>query len=173
MTEIWKDIPGYEGKYQVSNTGRIKSLGNKTYKSEHFLRYGCAGKSKKYKNVILYDNGKKDFYLVHRLVWESFNGPIPDGMQVNHIDEDPSNNNLDNLNLMTPEENSNWGTGIKRAAAHFSKWVIKLSLNNEILHFYPSTMQAERETGIWHGDISKCCRGKLKQTGGYGWKYAE
>jgi hypothetical protein len=161
--EVWKDIPGFEGKYQVSNQGRVKSLRYRGSSQEQILKqrltvYGY------------YDVGlEKKRYRVHRLVWEAFNGPIPEGMQINHIDEVKTNNALTNLSLMTPKENSNWGTRNERIA----KWVIKLSKNNEILHFYPSISQAAKETGAKIQNISACCKGKLKSTGGYTWKFAE
>ena len=118
-------------------------------------------------------NGKRKWYGTHRLVWIVFNGPIPEGMQVNHINEDKSDNRLENLNLMTPSENINWGTCIERRAKTHSRWVIKLSQNNEILHFYKSAMDASSETGIDNSGIGKCCKGKKKTAGGYIWKYAE
>ena len=117
--EIWKFVPGYEGLYMVSNLGRVKSLGNgKTHKTEQILR-PC--KVRGYLLAALYKDGKQKKYLVHRLVWEAFNGPIPKGMQINHISERKDQNNLENLNLMSPKENCNWGTGIERRAKAYSE----------------------------------------------------
>lgn len=173
----WRDVPGYEGLYQVSNTGVVKSLGNGgSHKSSRFLDQTDTVRG--HLHVALYKNGKRKYHYVHVIEWAAFNGPIPPGMQVNHIDENPKNNNLSNLNLMTPKQNSNWGTRNKRGAENrvnhpgFSKWVIKLSKNNEILHFYPSAAQAERETGIKAANIGKVCMGKRPYAGGYIWKYA-
>lgn len=175
MKEIWKDIKDYEGYYQVSNLGRVKSLdhyvntsrGNRIVKSRILKLYDKKG----YFEVVLSKENKLKYYLVSRLVYSTFNGPIPSGMQVNHIDEDKHNNRLDNLNLMSPKDNTNWGTHNERLSKSKKKWVIKLSTNNEILHFYESVDKAKEETGIWN--IASCCRGERKTAGGYVWKYAE
>lgn len=174
--EEWRDVPGYEGLYQVSNLGYVKSLNwKRTGKEQLLALVPC---HKRYYSVSLTKDGKRKHYFIHRLVWEAFNGPILEGMQINHINEDITDNRLENLSLVTPSENVNWGTRNKRVGEKMtngktSKWVIKLSINNEILHFYPSTAQAERETGIKQGNISKCCCGKREFAGGYKWKYSE
>ena len=160
--EIWKPVPGYEGLYEVSNLGNVKSLRRNRIMSPH--HHDKAGG---HLTVALTNWHRKDC-LIHRLVWEAFNGPIPEGFEVNHIDENPKNNRLDNLNLLTHKENMNWGTVIERK----SKWVIQLNKNDEILHFYPSAIQASRETGIRQGSISNVCVGRTKSAGGFLWKYA-
>lgn len=84
------------------------------------IKFGYARKMKVstaangYGQVCLSKDGKQHTYKVHRLVWETHNGPIPDNLQINHINEDKLDNRLSNLNLMTPAENVNWGTGIER-----------------------------------------------------------
>ena len=122
MKEIWKPVLGYEGLYEACNIGgKIRSLNyNKTGKI--MILSTCH--SGKYDQIHLYKESNVKCYLVHRLVWEAFNGPIPEGMQVNHIDENKRNNNLDNLNLMTPMENVNWGTGIER------RWATRQNTDN-------------------------------------------
>ena len=174
--EIWKPIPGYEGLYQVSNLGRVKSLNYRHTGKEGILSPGK--NTQGYYHVILAKNGKHKIFRVHRLVYEAFNGPIPDGMQINHNDEVKTNNNLENLSLVTCKENINWGTRNERminnrTGERSPKWVVKLSKNDEILHFYPSANQATRETGIRQSGITDCCRGKSKTSGGFKWKYAE
>lgn len=169
--EEWRDVPGYEGLYQVSNLGSVKSLNYNHTGEEKLLTQGVSATG--YKNTCLFKNGKRKWYRTHRLVWEAFNGPIPEGYDCNHINEIKTDCRLENLNLMTRKENINWGTGIERRAKSHSKWVIKLSQNNEILHFYRSAMDASNETGIDNSSIGKCCNGKLKTAGGYIWKYAE
>ena len=174
MEEIWKDIEGWEGKYQVSNYGSIRN--NKG----HVLSPGNNGSG--YLFVSLWRNNKPHQYYIHRLVWEAFNGPIPEGMEINHNDECTTNNTLSNLSAMSHKMNANYGTrnirsasarkGMNRNRYDESKWVIKLSKDNEILHFYPSLKQAERETGISHQSISHCCRGKYNTAGGFIWQYA-
>lgn len=109
--EIWKPVVGYEGLYEVSSEGRVRSL---NYKKQNRIQVLVQNYSRKYPYLLLCKDGKIKTHLVHRLVWEAFNGPIPDGMQVNHINEVKTDNRLENLNLMTPKENINWGTGIER-----------------------------------------------------------
>ena len=103
--EIWKDIEGYEGLYQVSNFGRVKSV-----KRGILVPTSC-GRSLKYRKVGLIKNGIRHQVRVHKLVWISFVGPVPEGYEINHRDENPNNNALSNLELLTRKENINYGTG--------------------------------------------------------------
>ena len=122
--EEWRDIKGYEGLYQVSNEGRVKSLdrivtaNSRWGKTRKMMFKGRDVKQfigeNGYFKVSLCKNGKPISKDVHRLVYEAFNGKILDNMQVNHIDENKTNNTLSNLNLLTPKENTNWGTAIER-----------------------------------------------------------
>lgn len=171
--EIWRDIPGLEGIYAASSAGRIKSI-----------KTGKIHKLYVHKNGYVYchlsKNGKAKVIRVHRLIAETFI-PNPGNLQyINHKDEDKTNNCVDNLEWCTAKENATYGTRIERIVnknlnhPRKSKWVIKLSKNNEILHFYPSTMQASRETGISRTAIMRCCQCKknYNTAGGYIWKYA-
>ena len=115
--EIWKPILGYEGIYEVSSFGRIKSL--KRCSKEDKNERGLILKQKKrkdgYYNISLYNQGKGKMYLVHSLVTQAF---IPNPLnlpQVNHIDENKKNNNIDNLEWCDQCYNINYGTGIERA----------------------------------------------------------
>lgn len=109
--EIWKDIPGYEGYYQVSNRGRVRSLDRKIYRSDgkkHFRRghlKSLSAKNNGYIQVGLRKDGHHKTGLVHQLVALAFLGPQPDGMEVNHKDGDKSNNVLDNLEYVSHKEN--------------------------------------------------------------------
>lgn len=111
MDEIWKDIPGYEGLYQVSNLGKVKSL-ERTVVSKTNVVKRVHERIKKpvidehgYCTVSLYKNNKERILFVHRIVLAAFVGPCPEGMQVNHIDCNPCNNCLTNLEYVTPSEN--------------------------------------------------------------------
>lgn len=182
--EIWKDIKGFEGLYQASNLGRIKSLekfkkgknGSLASVKEKILKPGITRNG--YYRVALCKNSIRKFYLVHRLVFEAFNCQITEGLQVNHINEIKSDNRLSNLNLMTCKENCNWGTGIERCHNQLingkcSKAVLQFDLQDILIKEYPSTRQAERETGFAQGNIVKCCKGKYKTAYNYKWKYKE
>ena len=171
--EIWKDIPNYFGLYQVSNLGRVKSF------------YGLKEKilkprlnNKGYYKIGLRKQSIRKFYLVHRLVWEAFNGQIPEGLQVNHINEIKSDNRLGNLNLMTCKENTNYGTRNKRSAkkrinGKCSKPVLQFTLDGILIKEYASIRQVERDNGFNHQNIINCCKGKYKTAYNFIWKYKE
>ena len=178
-TEEWRDIKGYEGLYQVSDWGRVKALkrnavgiGRNQYDDEHILKlHKSIFYGKKRVQTALHKNGVKKYPIVARLVYETFVGDIPENMQVNHIDENPSNNFLENLNLMTPKQNSNWGTRNERVSKSQlndpskSKKVDQIDLaTGEIIATYPSAKEAARQLGFAQSNISRCCNG------GFSWK---
>ena len=176
--EIWKDIPNYEGLYQASNLGRVKSLeridalGHK--RKEKILKPRISHNG--YYLIGLHKNLIRKFYCVHRLVWKVFNGQIPEGYEINHLDESPVNNALSNLSLVTHKENINYGTRNERAGKVLkngkkSKPVLQFDLQDNFIKEYPSTHQVERETGFRQGYIVKCCNGKYKQAYNFKWKY--
>lgn len=135
----------------------------------------------------MHKNGVKKYPIVARLVYETFVGDIPENMQVNHIDENPSNNFVENLNLMTPEQNSNWGTRNERISKaqlndpSKSKKVDQIDLaTGEIIATYPSAKEAARQLGVAQCNISRCCNGgfswknkwiNVNNAYGYIWKY--
>lgn len=131
--EIWKDIPGYEGLYQVSNWGQVKSI---KFGNERILK-ACLDKSQ-YLGIVLSINGKRTFYKVHQLVAITFLGHIRNGMEtvVNHIDNNPLNNHLDNLELVTSRYNNSChktdvGVGWYKA---LNKWWSTIYLNDKNIH---------------------------------------
>lgn len=172
MEEIWKDIKDYEG-YQVSNFGRVKSLAKKTNNQYSNIEMILKPQinTHNYLFVTLYKNHIAKQKLVHRLVYETFVGEIPDGMQVNHLDEDVKNNRLENLNLMTCKENINWGTGIRRRSKSKTKPVLQYDLEDNFIKEWSSAKKIEQELGCSCSKISLCCNGKRNTTGGYKWKY--
>ena len=168
--EIWKDIEGYEGLYQVSNWGNVKSLnynhtGKEKLLSLHKNRYD-------YITVDFSKNGKHKTYKVHRLVLQNF-APCDNmkSLQVNHIDEDKTNNHLSNLEWVTHKENINHGTRNDRVDEKKSIPIVQLSLEGKYIRSYESSMDAEREGGFHQGNIINCCKGKRKSHGGYKWMY--
>lgn len=107
--EIWRDIPGYEKLYQVSNLGRVKSLGNKSNHKKPTIKQLQFRNN--YYSITLYKNGKTKTTGVHRLVAQAFI-PNPDGKpEINHKDENKLNNKIDNLEWVTKKENINYGKG--------------------------------------------------------------
>ena len=168
--EHWKEIAGYEGLYEVSDQGRVKSLGNNKFRKEMILKpqndkYG-------YLYVNLHKDGHKKLLLVHRLVAKAFIPNQNNLETVNHKDEVKTNNTVSNLEWMSKKDNNNYGTHNKRVAEALSKQVQMFDKSTgELLDTFPSTNEAGRVTGINHGNISSCCRGKLKSAGGYIWRY--
>ena len=120
MNEVWKDIKGYEGLYQASNTGRIRSIGRYVKAKNNSRKYmkstilkGVAN-DRGYYMVVLSKEGKKRKIFIHRLVAETFIENLKNYNQVNHIDENKTNNNMDNLEWCTCKYNCNYGTRNKR-----------------------------------------------------------
>ena len=174
--EIWKDIDGYEELYQVSNMGRIRSLDRYVRYSNGNVHYidGQLIKpvmKRGYCAVNLYKDGIKQHY-VHRIVWKTFMGKIPKGMQVNHINENPLDNRLENLNLMSPKDNINWGTGIERRSEKRKRPVTQSLIDGKPFFTYFSLTDATEDLGLNMGKISECCRNKRQTTGGFKWEYA-
>ena len=161
IKEIWKDKKDYEGHYQVSNFGRVKSI---KFGKERILK--PVTNSSGYLLVELYKNNIKKKYSVHRLVAEAFI-PNPYNLpQVNHKDENKLNNNVDNLEWCTNEYNINYGTRTER----YSKPVLQYTLDGEFVREWPSARECGRN-GFNQGSVSACCRGELKKHKGFIWKY--
>lgn len=167
MKEIWKDIKDYEGLYQVSNLGNVKSL--------NYKRTNTARLLKPYSNKkgYLVLRLQRKIVQVHRLVAQAF---IPNPLhlpEVNHKDENKVNNAVSNLEWCDNNYNINYGTRNKRASLSninhpkHSKAVQCIETNI----VYLSAMEAERQTGINAKLIRRVCIGKRKTTGGYHWKY--
>ena len=150
--------------YEVYEDGRIWS-----YKSNKFLK--PTTNKNGYQQVLLYDNEwRRKMYYLHRVVYESVSGePIPEGMQVNHINEDKTDNRFfENLNLLTPKENTNFGTRNERITkarinGKLSKQVGAFQ-NNELVLVFPSTREAGRN-GFNQGNVAACCRNSYIREG--------
>lgn len=180
--EIWKDVEGYEGYYQVSSLGRVRSVDREIVYSNgkvHLFkgRILIARQDKDgYLSVILSKNNKIKGYRVHRLVAQAFI-PNPDNLPcVNHKDETPFHNNVDNLEWCTIRYNTNYGSGIERAKEKLinhpkkSKIVYQYDLNGNLISIYPSTHECGR-LGFNRGHVGECCNGKEKTHKGYIWRY--
>ena len=171
MEEIWKDIDGFEGLYQVSNFGNVMSLnyGNRGYAKK--LTPKCNNSGRLW--VELLKGGKRKCMLVHRLVALAFI-PNPNNFpQINHKDENPKNNFAFNLEWCTHAYNLSYGTAQRRRAVSQCKVVIQLDKNGAFIKRHLTLMDACRDTGINFQNISQCCNNKRKTAGGYCWKFEE
>lgn len=165
MKEIWKDIKDYEGLYEVSNLGNVKSLRtNKILKPNK----GSNG----YLLVHLYNNGiRSKHILIHRLVAETFIPNPNNYQQVNHKDENIINNSIDNLEWCDSKYNANYGTRNKRVSEARSKPVNQYFSNGSLFATYRSITEASINTRINKSNICYCCKGKQKTAGGFIWRY--
>jgi hypothetical protein len=174
--EIWKDVIGYEGLYQVSSYGRVMSLDrtiwNKANKSYSKIK-GCVLKldsiNKKYEQISLMKNGVGKKFLVHRLVAMHFVENINYLPQVNHIDENKMNNHYLNLEWVTASMNINHGNRNKITSNKLSKSVVRID-NNGNKKIYKSALLAEKE-GFSRFCICLCCKGKTKTHKKFKWEY--
>lgn len=176
---MWKDIAGYEGLYQVSDQGEIRSL-DKTLQ----IRPNCIitrkGKimkpevsNKGYLRIILYKNDKKKHFSIHRLVAKAFI-PNPENLDtINHKDENKFNNAADNLEWMSLKSNINYGTGITKRSNSKKKKVNQFSKDGIFIKTWDSGTEAEKELDLSKGQVCSCCKLKQKSAGGYIWKYAD
>lgn len=175
--EIWKDIKGYEGFYQISNYGRVKSLPRKVIHKDGVvaLYKGVIMKThtplNRYEQIRLSKNGKSNMKTVHRLVAEAFL-PNPNNYpEVNHIDEVKDNNVLENLEWCNYEYNINYGGGITRRSVQRKIKISQYDLDDRFIRHYESGTDAE-QYGYCRKAISACCRGVAKTHSGYKWRYA-
>ena len=174
--EIWKDYKDYEGLYQASNLGRLRSL-DRWVKSKSGSVRLCKGKILKlctdkygYLKVSLYKNNKVKTYYVHRLVAEAFI-PNPENLpEVNHKDENKLNNNAENLEWCDREYNCNFGTRNEKVAKKCSKPVVQYTLDGQFVREWESIRECDRN-GFNHGAVAVCCQGKRKTHKGFIWKY--
>ena len=191
--EEWKDIKGYEGLYQISNEGRVKSLqreivykdGRKKVLEEKILHNFLSDLG--YYHVMLSKDGVSKRYKVHRLVAKAFI-PNPNNLPIiNHKDENPKNNVVDNLEWCTQGYNVRYGTMIERGRQtqfnreDLSKEVEQYTLDGDLVETFKSASEIERKYPQFKtASVARCCRGGQILNGkwqtitsykGYMWKY--
>ncbi|QBX24934.1 HNH homing endonuclease [Streptococcus phage Javan220] len=182
MEEEWRDIKDYEGIYQVSNYGRVRSCtriityknGSKHHKQGKILT--LVPNSDGYMLVGLNVLNKQKTRLVHRLVAETFLEKIKGKNEINHIDENKKNNSVSNLEWVNRKENCNHGTRNKRIsernrAAHPGKQIAQYTIAGELVATYPKIKEAARCLGVNCISISCALNGKNKTAYGYVWKF--
>lgn len=162
MIEIWKDVKGYEGLYKVSNKGNIKSF----YKSKTRILKPSKDKDG-YLRIDLYKDGKSKTFQLHRLIAIEFIPNPENKPEVNHINEDKTKNNIENLEWATHRENINHGTRTQKC----SKEVYQYDIEGNLIKKWTSTAECGRN-GFTQGIVAACCRGELKAHKNYIWKYA-
>ena len=164
--EVWKDIAGYEGLYQISNLGRVKSLRNNKMRKEKILK--VKKNTTGYLYLSLYKNNVGKNYLLHRLVGEAFIENPNNYPCINHKDENKENNNINNLEWCTYLYNSRYGTRTERIVK--SRLISIYCLETD--KCYNSIKQASEELNLDSSKIVKVLKGRQKQTKGYTFRYA-
>lgn len=174
--EEWRYIEGYNGKYQVSNMGRVKSLRDNNGKPrEKILRQGKMKNG--YLYVVLCKNGKVKNLQVHRLVAIAFIPNTNNYPTVNHNNEIKTDNRVSNLCWMDYSQQQRYGTCQQRRVEKLtngvlSKKVYQYSKDGNLIKIWESTNECKRN-GFCKSHISDCCNGKLKSHKGYIWSYTE
>lgn len=187
MVEIWKDIKDYEGLYQISDRGNVKSLNyNKTGK-EKLLKKGKDDDG--YLYVVLYFHGERKHHKIHRLMCKCFLENIENKEQVNHKNGIKSDNAIENLEWCTHTENQRhaWNTGLKKALTGekhplynkhgidhtSSKEIDRYTKDNVYIDTFINAKIASQILNINYSCISMCCNGKRNTAGGFIWKYKQ
>ena len=199
--EVWKDVKDYEGLYQVSNLGRVKSLNYRGNGKEGILKGADNGHG--YLRVGLYKEGKIKFYAIHKLVATAFLENPMGFTDVNHKDENKQNNRADNLEFCSRLYNNTYNGRAKKIGEKIrgrkqseesirkraekirgrkqseesirkkSKPVFSVDKESGLIMWWQSAREAERCTGIPHGNIINCCKGKYHSAGNHIWFYAD
>lgn len=179
LKEVWKDIKGFEGYYEVSSFGRVRSKARMVKRGDGismtFTGKELAPYSNKKRNgycyVYLRVKGKKYPKFVHRLVAEAFL-PNPNNLsQINHKDENPKNNRLDNLEWCDAKYNNNYGSKPLKNKENAPKVAVEqYDLKGNFIASFPSQLEAATKTNTRQGGIASCLAGKAKTANGYVWK---
>lgn len=184
MKELWKEVKGFEGLYEVSNKGFVRSIRRKVNfgTQARFVDAKILKPFKKkegYLSVKLYKECKQYTYYIHRLVAFAFCDGYVDGMDVNHKDGDKTNNVSCNLEWCTRKENINHAVHITHRikgntsfGRPYQKPIIQLSLNGDVINKWDSAFHAQRVLGFCESGIRKCLHGKSSKYKGFKWTYA-
>ena len=176
--EEWRDVVGYEGRYQISSMGRVKSL------ARTFIGKGGGEHLVKERVLKPCDNGRGYLYIglsdgtgehkrhyIHRLVGEAFLPRAEGKDAINHKDEDKTNNNVWNLEWVSHKENCNFGTRNERIAKANSKPVAQYTKDGAFIKAWASAAEVKRQLGFNHSNIIQVAKGNRKTACGFIWKY--
>ena len=168
QNETWKPVKGFEGLYEVSNLGRVRSLRNgiilKETRDSRGYSHVTLAKGKRIENTTR---------NVHRLVADAFI-PNPQNLpQINHKNEIKWDNMAENLEWCTPRYNLNYGNAIRKITEAKFKPIEQLDDDGNIIARYKSGKSAEQATGISRQAICHCCTGKTQHAGGFRWRYSQ
>lgn len=180
--EIWKPIKGYEGTYEVSNLGHVRSL----VRIDRLGRFvpekirSIKKNNRGYVQISLYKDGRAKYYLLHRLVAEAFI-PNPDNLpQINHKDENKDNNCVENLEWCDNIYNRRYGTGYARSVAKHDykkigagnrRPVVQCDCFGNPIKMWDGVIIAAKTLGVSDSAIRNCCYGRNKTAAGYCWRY--
>ena len=182
LNEEFKDIEGFEGHYQISNYGRILSLTKWCSKTNSFyerLMIKKNQKNKKYNyicwRITLSKNNIKKCFLIHRLVAKAFIPNCDNLSEVNHKDENPLNNRVDNLEWCNRLYNANYGFGLKTRDVKRSKPIIQYTKDGKFRKIYINANEIKNNTNYKISNITNCCNGKENYKTAYNskWEYVE
>lgn len=166
--EEWKDIQGYEGLYQISNLGKVRSL--KFHRQNIIRELQPFRNLKGYLRVELHKNNKNKIHMVHILVAQHFIPNPENKKQVNHINAIKTDNKVENLEWCTPSENikHSWENGLQKGSA---KKVEQYDTKGNFIREWENQTKAAKKLNINQGNISSCCLEKRTEAGGYVWRY--
>lgn len=175
--EIWKDIEGYEGLYQVSNMGRVRSLDRKDKNGQFRNGRVLAGRDDGhgYHTVALYRDGNAKNWLIHRLVAKAFLDNPSNLPEVNHKDENKANNAVSNLEWCTAFYNNTYNGRHKRAGKRIAKALgrpIYVVSGSGHRYYFESAKKAAEILELKRQGVSKCFRGECKQHHGFTFEWA-
>lgn len=180
--EIWKDVPGYDGVYQVSSIGRVRSVTRVIKHGDHkrtsygtiLIQYVTVWG---YMGIGFYKDRKRKCHPIHRLVAIAFIPNPENKKQVNHKNGIKTDNRIENLEWATPHENishafSNGLSFVKRGSGnHFAKAIVQYDLKGNFVAKYGCAMDAYRKHGYHSSNLSKACKKKIKTAYGFIWNY--
>ena len=160
QNEVWRDVQNYEGLYKVSNLGRIlsvkKQLILKPKQSHH-----------NYLRIQLYNKSKFKTFAIHRIVATAFIPNPNNYKEVNHLNENPSDNSVANLEWCSRKHNVNYGARTTKTM----KMVTQIDKNDNVVATYRSLSEASKKTNARQGAISNVCTGRAKTAGGSRWRF--